>query len=397
MTLPPEQQAQILTQDVRLLLAAVQGRVVGGAVRDIIAGRKIGDIDIATPLPPDQVMATLAAQNIKSIPTGIAHGTVTAVTNRKGYEITTLRRDVQTDGRHATVAFTNDWQEDAARRDFTFNALYLDADGTISDFFGGVEDAQAGRVRFIGDAQARIKEDVLRILRFFRFFAHFGKSEPDKTALDACRELASLIPRLSFERIAHEIEKLLRAENPLPSLHLMQECGVTAQFLPEAKDLARLESLLETEKKYRTPTGPWVRLAALLPQDDKAATAVATRLKISNRDEETLVTLAKLPALLKGNLAPAALRRLIYQFGAEYSLYAIFLNGEQIAESLSVIVAWENPVFPIKGEDLLKLAMKAGPQMGEVLRRVEEWWVEKDFKPDRTACLAKAKEYTILS
>ncbi|MDR3425258.1 MAG: CCA tRNA nucleotidyltransferase [Alphaproteobacteria bacterium] len=388
--LTKEQQAEILTTPVQRLLTALRGAVVGGAVRDVILNRKVGDIDLASPLPPERMIEALSAQGIKTKPTGIAHGTITAVIDHVGYEITTLRRDVRTDGRHAEVAYTDDWREDAARRDFTFNALYVDAEGNLSDYFGGVDDAKTGRVRFIGDARARIQEDVLRILRFFRFTASFGRGEPDGDAIAACRELAPLIPRLSVERVAREMAKLLGAEDPVPALRLMQECGVTQHFAPEASDLSRLESLLAAETLHNAPTSAWTRLAALLPQDEAVAAVVAARLKLSKRDGETLCVLAKLPELLRGQLSPAALRRQIYAFGANYCRDAVLLNGEQIHDSLATIAAWESPVFPIRGEDIVKLGIPAGPQIGKILCAIEKWWIAGDFRANRKACLEYA-------
>jgi poly(A) polymerase len=367
--------------------------VVGGAVRDALLGRKVGDIDLATTLPPEHVMDILAKAGFKTVPTGIAHGTITAVVDHIGYEITTLRRDVETDGRHAQVAFTDNWREDAARRDFTFNALYVDAERNLYDYFNGVEDAKAGRVRFIGDARARIREDVLRILRFFRFYAFFGKGDADAEALAACRELANLIPNLSAERIAHEFTKLLAAENPLPALQLMNDCGVTRQFLPEVSDLSRLYALLETEKRYGIAPMALVRFAATLPSDGKIASAVAARLKLSNRDAETLRGLAELPNLLRDNRTPAALRRMINQYGKENCRAAMLLNGREISDALATIAAWESPVFPIKGEDIVKLGLPQGPRIGEILRAVEKWWISGDFRADRTACLEQARQY----
>jgi poly(A) polymerase len=388
-----EQRAKILPPNAQRLLSALreEARIVGGAVRDALLGLKVGDIDLATPLPPEQVMEILAKAGIKTKPTGLAHGTITAVLDRTGYEITTLRRDVETDGRHAQVAFTDNWREDAARRDFTFNALYVDAEGTLTDYFNGAEDAKEGRVKFIGDARARIREDVLRILRFFRFTAFFGKGDADPEALAACRELAPLIPTLSAERIAHEFTKLLTAKNPLPALRLMQDTGVTQHFLPEARDLSRLQALLETEKQTGTSPMPFVRLAALLPQDEPAALTVAKRLKLSNRDTETLGMLAKLPNLMRGNLDPPSLHRMMYLYGAENCRAATLLICGDISEALSTISAWKIPVFPLKGEDLVKLGFPQGPQIGKILRAVEAWWISRDFTPTRAECLEQAR------
>ena len=392
-SLDNSQRAQILTPAVQRLLTALreagEARVVGGAVRDVWVGRKVGDIDLATTLPPERVMEILAKAGIKTAPTGLAHGTITAIIDHIGYEITTLRRDVETDGRHAQIAFTDDWREDAARRDFTMNALYIDAEGRLYDYFDGAADAEKGRVRFIGDARARIREDVLRILRFFRFYAFFGKGEAEKEAVAACFELAPMIPHLSAERIARETAKLLTAENPLGAWRLMVESGVTQHFLPEASRLARLRDLLETEKRHRVAPVAWVRLAALVPQEEKIAVSIAERLRLSKREAEVLRVLALLPSMLRGK--PAALRGAIHDYGVEACRAAILLNGENIGENFGVIDAWENPVFPIKGEDIVRLGIPAGPRIGEILRGVETWWREGDFRADRKACLEQAR------
>jgi poly(A) polymerase len=390
------QQAQILTPAVIRIMDALrsaggEARVVGGAVRDVLMGRKAGDLDLASNLPPPRVMEFLKDSGIKTKPTGLAHGTLTAVIDHVGYEITTLRQDMATDGRHAEVAFTDDWQADAARRDFTFNALYVDAAGKIYDTFNGADDAAAGRVRFIGDARARIREDVLRILRFFRFHAWFGAGVLDADGLAACRALADLMPRLSAERIAREVLKLLQAQNPAPAWRLMVEANITRHFLAEAENLAALEQLIAREKQFDEPPQALTRLAALLPQDAKIAAAVAKRLKLANNDSKRLEILAALPALLAADASPQGLRRLLYRYGADNGRAAIFLNGQNIAELLPVVAAWNNPVFPIKGEDIVRLGLPAGPQVGIILREVEQQWIVSDFALDRDACLALAK------
>jgi poly(A) polymerase len=392
------QQAEILTPGVLRLMTAVaaakgEARIVGGAVRDTLMGRKVGDIDMATTLPPERLMQILAQQDIKTVPTGPAHGTVTAVVDHIGYEITTLRRDVETDGRHAQIAYTDDWREDAGRRDFTFNALYCDAAGQLYDYFGGVEDAKRGRVRFIGEAQARIREDVLRILRFFRFYAWFGKGEVDAEGLLACRELADSIPRLSAERMAREILKLLAAENPLAAWRLMNESGITRFFVPEATGLAQLQNLLQKEQQNTQPPDALVRFSALLPDNENIAASIAARLKLSKRDSERLCVLAKLPALLRDRPDAAALRRMLYAYGADNCRAAALLQEERVAERLAVINAWENPIFPIKGEDIVKRGAPPGPRVGEILREVEEWWIKGDFRADRAACLGQIEQY----
>ncbi|MDD3370697.1 MAG: CCA tRNA nucleotidyltransferase [Alphaproteobacteria bacterium] len=397
MVLDEKQKAKILTPSVRTLMSALKqgseetARVVGGAVRDVLMGRTVLDIDIATTHPPERTMDLLRAANIKTVPTGLAHGTVTAVVGGAGYEITTLRRDVETDGRHATVAFTGDWKEDAARRDFTINALYVDAQGTLYDFFGGIDDAKAGRVRFIGDARTRIREDVLRILRYFRFYAALGTPPPDAEALSACRDLAPLIPTLSAERIARELTKLLGSKDPAPALRLMESCGVLNQVLPETKNFERLDALLQTEKKRSAPPAFVVRFASLLPEDETTARNVASRLKLSNKDTNALAVLAELPAAVRTNHTPEALRRMAYGFGVPACLAAALLAGDEAAEAMSVLEGWTPPVFPIKGEDLLKLGMPAGPKIGEILREIEERWIGSGFSMRRDACLAGAR------
>ncbi len=386
-------QKSILTPSVLRIMQALDGqaRAVGGCVRDVLLGCEAGDIDLATPFPPEKVTEKLEEKGIKVVPTGITHGTVTAVLDRVGYEITTLRRDVETDGRHARVEFTDDWQADAARRDFTMNALYVDADAALYDYFNGGKDAREGRVRFIGDAKQRILEDVLRILRFFRFYACLGRGEADPEALAACRELAPLIPRLSIERVARELLKLLAAANPAPALLLMKENGVSAYVLPEMGDFSRLEGLRAAEKKHHVLPLSLTRLAALLPQDRKAAIAAALRLKLSNKDIEMLEALAELPALLSRDAGPERLRSLMYDYGQEQVRAGLLLTGKEIAEALKTVDAWENPIFPLTGKDLLGVGIPPGPVMGSLLKLTEKWWREGDFRAGRAACLDQAK------
>ena len=236
--LDPARAPWLPAADTRAVLEALMAdgkpaRLVGGCVRDALAGRPVTDVDIATPETPPRVIDLLRAAGLKAVPTGVEHGTVTAVVRGKPFEVTTLRRDVTTDGRHAVVAFTDDWTEDAARRDFTMNALSADPDGRVHDPFDGVADLAAGRVRFVGEARARIREDVLRILRFFRFHAHYGKGAPDADGLAACRELAPLLPRLSAERVATELLKLLKAPDAAATVRMMREAGILAPILAE--------------------------------------------------------------------------------------------------------------------------------------------------------------------
>src|ERR1700761_8412569 len=286
--------------------AGIDFRFVGGAVRDGLLGRKVSDIDVATPAMPEDVVRAVEAAGLKAIPTGIAHGTVTAIVARQPFEVTTLRRDVETDGRHAVVAFTDDWRADAARRDFTMNALYADRDGTITDFFGGEDDARAGRVRFIGDPARRIEEDALRILRFFRFHAWYGRGALDPAGLTASTQLAGMIGRLSGERVRVELLKTLAAPDPAPSWSAMIEAGVMAHTVPAALRVDRLSAMTALERDLRLPADPLRRLAALtgVPSAELLAT-LKDRLKLSNRDEAHLRSLRG----CADRVAPVAARR----------------------------------------------------------------------------------------
>ena len=377
--------------------AGGEARVVGGAVRDALLGREVGEIDLACTLPPEKAMEVLKGAGLKVVPTGIAHGTITAVADHVGYEITTLRRDIATDGRHATVEFTDDWQADAARRDFTFNAMYVDASGTVYDYFGGRNHLAVGLVHFIGDAAARIDEDVLRILRYFRFHAWFGQGLPDSLAVAACRAKADLIPTLSVERVWREVTKLLTAENPVPAWQMMQDGGVLDYVLPEATNILRLASLLVVEATHDMPPSALVRLAALLPNDEVLAARVTKNMKLSNREAEKLRPLTTLPARLRGKLDPVPFRRALYEFGADACRDAALLlaatdEGADITAVLDIALNWEAPTFPIQGGDLLALGLKPGPRVGDILRAVEEWWMADDFRPTRNECLVRAKD-----
>jgi poly(A) polymerase len=338
-------------------------------------------------------MELLPRSAVKVVATGLAHGTVTAVVDHVGHEITTLRRDIDTDGRHAHVAFTDDWREDAARRDFTMNALYADSEGVIYDYFDGISDARAGRVRFIGAAADRIREDVLRILRYFRFFAWFGQGAPDAEALTACRELSSLMSRLSAERVARETIKLLSAPDPRAAWRLLLDAGAAADFMPQANDLSRLDTLLGQEQRHAIAPDGIVRLAALLP-DASAAAAVAARLKLSRRDTDRLTAIAGLPADLQASgLDDKSIRRHLYRHGVDAVAAALLLLRAEIGPALRCVASWENPTFPLSGQDIVALGIPAGPLVGVLLKYIENWWIEGDFRADRATCLAQAREH----
>ncbi|MCX7365857.1 MAG: CCA tRNA nucleotidyltransferase [Alphaproteobacteria bacterium] len=369
---------------VQALLAAlgaggIEARFVGGCVRDWMAGRTVADIDLAVTAPPATVMRALEAAKIKVVPTGLKHGTVTAVAQGQPFELTTLRRDVETDGRRAVVAFTDDWREDAARRDFTFNALYAEADGTIHDYFDGRADLDAGRVRFIGDPDRRIEEDRLRVLRFFRFHAWFGTAPLDEAGFAACRRHAGALDKLSGERVAKELLRLLAASQPAPSLDAMAEAGVLAHWLPEYKGTAHLRELIHREDI----PDPLRRLASIL---STPAPAVARRLRLSTQQALRLEMMLD-PETRVDTENP---RVRIYRLGTTLFIDRLLLqpSGDWCA-ALALARSWTPPELPVSGGDALKLGLKPGPKVGALIEAVERWWIAGDFRADRAACLAE--------
>ncbi len=357
-------------------------RFVGGCVRNALSGCPVADIDIATTLPPRQTLAALEAAGIRAVPTGIDHGTVTAISGRIPFEVTTLRRDVETDGRRAVVAFTTDWAEDAARRDFRLNALYVDRGGRLFDpVGGGIADALAGRIVFVGEAQTRIREDYLRILRFFRFYAWYGAGEPDAEALRACAALRSGIATLSAERVSSELLKLLGAPDPRTALRLMAETGVLGMVLPWDLDMARFEAMVEIDRDAN------LRLSALLPDDDAAVVEAAKRLRLSNAQRERLLA-ALLPETPQVSLALDArgARAALYRLGAPTfrdrlkRAWARTPTGEGAARALLAYAeTWRAPRFPLNGADVMAAGAPKGPEVGRLLAEVEAWWVAQDF------------------
>jgi poly(A) polymerase len=366
-------------------------RFVGGCVRDALLARPIGDIDIATPDRPETVLTLLAAAGIKSVPTGIDHGTVTAIVKPRHFEITSLRRDVENFGRHARIAFTDDWAEDAARRDFTMNALFLDADGNVFDPVAGLPDLRAGRVRFVGEAEARIREDVLRLLRFYRFHAHYGRGRADEAARLACRKLADLLPGLSGERIAAELLKLLSAPDPLPTIDLMTEDGVLAVLLPEARRRAGLLPLEPEGDSLR-------RLSALLVSELGAVEAVATRLRLPNAARDRLALLAAPPWPVELGGDEQVQRRALHHLGLDAYRDLVLLRaaetgaGDTARALLAAAPGRVPPRFPLRGSDVTRLGVPPGPVVGELLAAIEDWWEAGDFRADRKACLARLGE-----
>lgn len=384
---------------VRRLLAAlaaakIEVRFVGGCVRDALLGEEAGDLDLATPAPPKTIMAMLAAAKIKALPTGIAHGTVTAIIAPRSFEITTLRRDVATDGRHAVVAFGADWAEDAARRDFTINALYLSPDGTIFDPVGGQADLDARRVRFVGDPATRIAEDVLRVLRYYRFEARFGAGEGDPAARAACSTAAGQLTTLSAERVSRELLRLIAGPDPVRAVTMMQENGVLAAILPEATRPDRLDALLP----LAAADDGLLRLAALIEVDRAAAGATAERLRLSTAERKRLIGLA-LPWPLDPAADAKAQRLALYRCGQErYGDVALLLAADgrlkpsALRRLLDLAETWEIPAFPLGGGDVTALGIAPGPRVGRLLTAVRRWWEDGDFAADRATCLAKLAE-----
>ncbi len=346
-------------------------RYVGGAVRDELLGLPVSDVDFATRLRPEEVIERLEARHIKAVPTGIEHGTITAVADGQPAEVTTLRSDVSTDGRRATVAFTDDWMADASRRDFTINALYADpVDGEIQDYFGGLDDLKARRVRFIGDPLVRIAEDHLRILRFFRFHARFGQGEPHPAALEACTRRANDLMALSRERIADELLKLLGLPDPTATVSLMIERGILKPVLPEIASPDRLQRLIVAEQEAGVAPDPLRRLASLLPRDPDGADDIGARLRLSNKARKRVAS--AVDADLHFN--PQALA---YWAGTECAVDRLLL-ADRPADARTII-AWPVPKLPITGGQLIKRGITQGPLVAKLLQAIERDWVAADF------------------
>ena len=393
------------------VLAALPGaRAVGGAVRDTLAGLPVQDVDVAAPLPPEAISARLRAAGLKVFDTGLSHGTVTAVLDHQPVEVTALRRDVVTDGRHAEVAWTTDWREDAERRDFTINALSLAPDGSLFDYFGGREDLRRGIVRFVGDPATRLREDYLRILRFFRFHTRYGRGMPDAAAVAAIRDAVPGLARLSVERVWSELKRILGARDASPACTLMEQTGVLPAILPGAA-AAGLRAL-----PPEAPADPILRLAALhLPDGREALKALPRALKFSTEEARALDATAgaHLPedgqAILGVKLwmtdraIAQSLYRLARRFGAEEARAAL-LRRCWLAQALAPeddprprefvrhrIAQAPVPCFPLLGRDAVESGVAPGPQIGRLLADVESWWDSQGFAPDRDACLAELR------
>ena len=382
-----------------ILAGGGEARFVGGCVRNALIGEPVADIDIATTVLPEDVQARLEAMGLTAIPTGIAHGTVTAVVDGTHYEITTLRRDVTTDGRRATVAFTESWEEDAQRRDFRLNALYADATGAIHDpTGGGLDDARAGRVIFIGDAHVRIREDYLRILRFFRFNAWYVRGPLDPAGLAACADLASGLDALSAERVWKEVKKLLGAPDPRPAYEGMEAIEVRARVLPEMSNHARLDALMGLEADLMLPSDPVTRVAAALA-DQEGAKALSRRLKLSNEERDRLVAALGDDVKLTSYMSLRDMRRAIYRLGNEAFRDRVMLAwaaaGSEKAQQWRALLAhgqmWTPPKMPLTGDEVMAAGVAAGPKVGLIMREVEAWWIDADFPDDKLSIIERLK------
>jgi poly(A) polymerase len=384
-----------------------EGRIAGGAVRNSLMGLPIADVDLATTLKPEEVMARAKAAGIKAVPTGIEHGTVTLVIGGRPFEVTTLRRDVTTDGRRAEVAFTDDWQEDASRRDLTINGLYADAAGEVIDLVGGLSDIETRTVRFIGDAETRIREDYLRILRYFRFFAFYGSGRPDAAGLRAMAREKDGLKRLSAERVWSELKKLLSADDPGRALLWMRTAGILTLILPETEKwgIDEVPGLIASERAFGWVPDPLVRLAAMVPPDAVRLAAMSERLKLSKQEAGFLAAWASSP-LIPEKIAATAFRRMLYRSGSagiavrlklQLSIVRAKAEGDpglmpeiaRLSGLLREAMSWQKPAFPLSGADVLARGITPGPRVGELLSAIEEEWVAGDFNAGRTALLER--------
>ena len=370
-------------QELMRVITAAGGevRVAGGAIRNSLLGEPISDVDLATTMLPDEVMRVCKAAGFGVHPTGLEHGTITVVNTGQNFEVTTLRLDVETDGRRAVVAFTNDWQEDALRRDFTINAIYCDAAGKIYDFTTGYLDIQRKRVRFVGDSEQRIKEDYLRILRFFRFHARFGKGSPCPVGLAACAKLKSGLKKISAERIHSEMMKLLVAPRAVETLKIMAATGILKIILPYTEDWRVFN---------RLPEDAVLRLFVLA----KKPIDLKERLRLSNSNALRISDLIAAPEL-SPKFSPAEQRAMLYQIGVPTWLDAVHVAWARShaklkwQELLDLPTVWPIPKFPVTGKDLLAAGIQSGPALGDMLQQIEDWWVASDFTPTREELLSR--------
>lgn len=374
-------------------------RFVGGCVRNALLGEPVADVDIATQLVPELVQKAMIAAKIAVHPTGIEHGTLTVVADHQPFEVTSLRQDVETDGRHATVVFTDDWSLDAHRRDFRMNALYATPAGEVFDpTGGGLIDIASRAIVFVGAPETRIREDYLRILRFFRFQAWYGRTFPNPEGLAACAKLRAGLDDISVERIWMETFKLLAAPQPLDALEAMINAGVLAQILPDAKGLKLITKLVRLEKQESFKPDPMVRFLSLFWKDADAVHAVANRLKMSNDERHRLNWAVKDETPLWGGVTQQEVRAAVYRAGQQVVLDRIMLEwasdegSSDWREVHDLAKSWQRPTLPVNGADLLALGLAEGPTIGAALRKAEEAWIESDFTLGRDELLAEVRK-----
>ncbi|MNR70386.1 CCA-adding enzyme [compost metagenome] len=384
-----------------------EARVAGGAVRNALMGLAVADVDIATTLRPEVVVERAKAAAIKAVPTGIEHGTVTLVVDGRGFEVTTLRRDVETNGRHAVVEFGTDWKADAERRDLTINALYADANGEVIDLVEGLKDIETRTVRFIGDASQRIAEDHLRILRFFRFFAYYGSGRPDADGLRACARAKDMLSSLSAERVWTETKKLLGAPDPSRAMLWMRQAGVLTAILPETEKwgIDGIHALVAAERAIGWKPEPLLRLSAIVPPDVERLEALAKRLRLSNSDALKLQQWAATP-MPPDEVTDVGFARLLYRhdrLGMIFRLKLALASTRAVAEGdpvamrksarlsqlLSKAEKYQKPVFPLSGSDVIAAGVPAGKRVGEILKELEEFWISRNFLPERPELAAR--------
>lgn len=389
-----------------------EARIAGGAVRNALLGEPVSDIDIATTCLPDETMRRAQQAGMKAVPTGIEHGTVTVISGGQPFEVTSLREDVETDGRRAKVQFGRDWRADADRRDFTINGLYAEADGTVIDLVGGIADIENRVLRFIGDPELRIREDFLRILRFFRFFAWYGNGRPDAEGLKACARLKAGLDGLSAERVWAELRKLLAAPDPSRTLLWMRQAGVLTAVLPESEKwgIDAIHGLVATEQALGWTVEPLLRLEALIPPDSARVGELAKRLRLSNAEAARLDRWAKAPAF-GDDLSEQAFGKLLYRQDVSGPVDRLRLalassrtrgmeDDQALIEAggygrlLAMAENWNKPNFPLSGKDLLANGFEAGAPMGVLLARLEDEWVESGFRDDKQTLISRARALT---
>jgi tRNA nucleotidyltransferase/poly(A) polymerase len=373
-----------------------EARIVGGALRNELMGLPVVDVDFAVTATPEEVMRLSAAAGLKPVPTGIDHGTVTLVAGHHPFEVTTLRHDVETHGRRATVAFTRDWAADASRRDFTINALYAGADGRVYDPLGGLPDLHARRVRFIGSARDRIREDYLRILRFFRFTADYSAGPPDAVGLAACIEERAGFARLSAERVRVELLRILVTRRPLTALEPMAESGILTAILGGVARLIHFERLTALEAALGASPDPIRRLAALAVMAEEDAGRLAGRLRLSNAEAKQLTAMAALEPLFHSGMDERGARIALYRLGAESYRNRVLIAWARAGDDASheawralcsLPERWTPPAFPLKGQDLIARGIPAGPQVGQAMRALEAKWLESGLELSRDELL----------